>query len=94
MPPFSFCPACGAPLTIDPARPQAPQRCAARGATHYHNSKPCAGALILRGDELPLAERAVEPFRGYWDILPSPTRGSCSGGWPRAANLMLASPDS
>ncbi len=65
---FSFCPRCGAPLARNRAAPHAPQTCAACGTTHYHNSKPCAGAVILRDGRVLLGQRAVEPHRGDWDI--------------------------
>lgn len=68
MPAFRFCPNCAARLPTDPSNPHASQSCGACGATYYHNSKPTAGALILRDDQILLAERAIEPFRGYWDI--------------------------
>ena len=65
---FTYCPACGAELPRDRSHPHASQRCLCCGAIHYHNSKPCAGALIVEGEHVLLAERAVEPFRGYWDV--------------------------
>ncbi|MCL4297391.1 MAG: NUDIX hydrolase [Anaerolineae bacterium] len=34
----------------------------------YQNSKPCAGVLIIEKDKLLLIKRAIEPFKGYWDI--------------------------
>ncbi len=64
---FNFCPNCGAKL--DPtAVPFALQVCPNCGRTHYHNSKPCAGALIVRDGSVLLVKRAVEPFKDYWDI--------------------------
>jgi 8-oxo-dGTP diphosphatase len=63
---FNFCPHCGARL--DSKDPFAPQTCAQCGRTHYHNSKPCAGALIVRDGRVLLVKRAVEPFKGCWDI--------------------------
>ncbi len=68
MPAFRYCPNCAALLPADPANPHAPQTCAACGATYYHNSKPTAGALIVRDGQILLVERAIEPFRGWWDI--------------------------
>ncbi|MGH2461349.1 MAG: NUDIX hydrolase [Chloroflexota bacterium] len=68
MPAFTYCPNCAVPLPVPPNEPGTPRVCANCGATHYHNSKPAAGALILRGDRILLVERAVEPFKGYWDI--------------------------
>jgi ADP-ribose pyrophosphatase YjhB (NUDIX family) len=65
---FKYCPRCGSPLAIDGAHPDAPQKCFCCGTTHYHASKPCAGALIVEGDRVLLAERGVDPFRGDWDV--------------------------
>ena len=58
-----FCSACGAPLG---ARP--PTTCAACGTAHWRNASPCAGALITRDDRLLLVRRAIEPWRGRWDV--------------------------
>lgn len=58
-----FCSACGTKL---PGRP--PVTCPACGAEHYANSKPCAGALIMRDGRLLLLRRAIDPWRGRWDI--------------------------
>ena len=68
MPAFTYCPNCAAPLPTDPANPHAHQSCARCGTTYYHNSKPAAGALILRDQRLLMVQRAIEPFQGYWDI--------------------------
>lgn len=46
----------------------APVKCGVCGKWHYHNSKPCAGALVVRDGKVLLAQRGVEPFKGYWDI--------------------------
>ncbi len=64
---FYFCPNCGAKLysTSDPFAAQTCDRC---GRTHYHNSKPCAGALIVKDGRVLLVKRAVEPFKDCWDI--------------------------
>jgi 8-oxo-dGTP diphosphatase len=62
-----FCPACSSAL-LPPPEPHGPQRCAACGAEHFRNSKPCAGALVMRNGRVLLARRAIEPFKDYWDI--------------------------
>jgi len=64
----SYCPTCGTPLverTVD-ERPR--QVCPACGWIHWRNAKPCAGALVVRNGKVLLIRRAIEPFRGYWDI--------------------------
>ena len=68
MPAFNYCPGCGSPLTIDRSNPFAEQKCFCCGASHYHNSKPTAGALIVDSGRILLSQRAREPFRGDWDI--------------------------
>ena len=45
-----------------------PQQCAACGAEYFRDSKPCAGALVVRQGRVLLAKRAIEPFKGCWDI--------------------------
>ena len=64
---YNFCSHCGSSLDI-PFDSFAAQKCANCGRTHYHNSKPCAGALIVRDDRVLLVKRAVEPFKDYWDL--------------------------
>lgn len=63
-----YCPACGQRLAerVIDNRPR--QVCPACGRVHWRNAKPCAGALIVRNGKVLLVRRAVEPFRGYWDI--------------------------
>jgi len=64
---YNFCPHCGAALPQSNDK-FAPQTCAPCGRTWYHNSKPCAGALIVHDKRVLLVRRAVEPFKGCWDI--------------------------
>jgi ADP-ribose pyrophosphatase YjhB (NUDIX family) len=68
VPAFAYCSKCGSPLAIDRVRPFAEQKCFCCGTTHYHNSKPTAGALILDADRILLSQRAGEPYRGDWDV--------------------------
>lgn len=63
-----FCPACSTPL-VERVVDDRPRRvCPACGRVHWRNAKPCAGALIIRNGKVLLVRRAIEPFRGYWDI--------------------------
>jgi 8-oxo-dGTP diphosphatase len=64
---FNFCPNCGTKYQSH-AKPFASQKCAQCGRTSYHNSKPCAGALIVKDKRVLLVLRAVKPFKGRWDI--------------------------
>ncbi len=64
---YKFCSNCGnaLPITRDAF---AAQTCAQCGRTQYHNSRPCAGALIVRDGRVLLVKRAVEPYKDCWDI--------------------------
>ena len=63
---YKFCSNCGAPLAQH--KPFSAQECDRCGAWHFHNSKPCAGALVVSQAQVLLARRGVEPFKGFWDI--------------------------
>jgi 8-oxo-dGTP diphosphatase len=58
-----FCSACGARVDAVP-----PFRCPNCDVEHWHNAKPCAGALVERDGSLLLVRRAQDPWRGFWDI--------------------------
>ena len=62
---WRFCPRCGGELQGDTARLE----CSACGFVVYASSKPTASALVLDDDgRILLARRAIEPYRGYWDL--------------------------
>ena len=62
MPVARFCSACGAALPSPP-----PVACAACGAEHWRNAKPCANAIVSRGDgRILLTRRAHSPWRDLW----------------------------
>ena len=63
---YRFCPVCGGRLTS--RREAGSFDCAVCGRPLYENSKPCSSALVERDGKLLLVRRAIEPFRGYWDI--------------------------
>jgi 8-oxo-dGTP diphosphatase len=52
-----------------------PGRCSHCGAAHYRNARPTAGGLVVRGDEVMLLRRAIDPWLGHWDI----PGGFCDG---------------
>jgi ADP-ribose pyrophosphatase YjhB (NUDIX family) len=59
------CPRCTEPLSVFPGRVE----CAACAFVAYANSAPTASALVVdETGRVLLARRAVEPFRGRWDI--------------------------
>jgi|WetSurMetagenome_2_1015567.scaffolds.fasta_scaffold399372_2 8-oxo-dGTP diphosphatase len=58
-----YCSHCGAPLPHVP-----PVNCGKCRVSHWRNPKPCAGALVTHQGQLMLTRRAIEPYRGMWDI--------------------------
>ena len=65
-----FCLRCGGRLetVLRPGYEHPVQLCPTCGRVHYRNAKPCAGALVVRAGHILLVRRAIEPYRGYWDI--------------------------
>jgi ADP-ribose pyrophosphatase YjhB (NUDIX family) len=62
VPVARFCSACGAALPSPP-----PVACAACGAEHWRNAKPCANAIVSRADgRILLTRRAHSPWRDLW----------------------------
>ena len=68
---YRFCPHCATPLAPFDERPYR-RHCPACGWIHWGNPRPTTCALVERegeaGRELMLVRRAIEPFRGMWDI--------------------------
>ena len=65
---FRYCPMCGSALAEQEIDARRRGVCPACGYVHWRNAKPCAGALVIRNGKVLLVRRAVEPFKGYWDI--------------------------
>jgi ADP-ribose pyrophosphatase YjhB (NUDIX family) len=61
---WTFCPRCRNALAGDGGRLACPE-C---GFAVYASSKPTAGALCVDNGRVLLARRAIEPFRGFWDV--------------------------
>jgi 8-oxo-dGTP diphosphatase len=58
-----FCWRCGAALPAPP-----PTTCARCGEEHYLNPRPCGVAVVVRGGQVLLVRRALDPYQGCWDI--------------------------
>ena len=66
LPPFSYCPVCGAGLEKDDDFRQPCTQCS---FIMYHSSSPCMGALPIEGNRVLLARRGIEPYRGAWNTV-------------------------
>lgn len=64
------CPLCGERIDLE-----VPGRCDHCGGSHYRNARPTAGGLVVRGDTVMLLRRAIDPWKGHWDI----PGGFCDG---------------
>ena len=67
---YHFCPKCGGSLGNRYVDGDKHERlvCANCGFIFYQNSKPCASALLEKDGRVMLVRRAVEPYKGCWDI--------------------------
>ncbi len=45
-----------------------PTTCAACGQAHYLNPAPCGEAVVVRGGRVLPLRRAMDPYRGFWDV--------------------------
>lgn len=66
---FRYCPYCRHELALRELEGQARTFCPGCDTIFYRNSKPCAGVLLSDGaGRLLLTRRAIEPFKGQWDL--------------------------
>ncbi len=65
---YSFCPKCGHSLDVRSIDDVERLVCANCDFIFYQNSKPCSSVLVLNQNKLLLVQRAIEPFKDYWDI--------------------------
>jgi 8-oxo-dGTP diphosphatase len=65
---YRYCPHCGGELVNATHGRAIRFDCTQCGRPLYENSKPCASAIVVRDGRALLARRAVDPFKGYWDI--------------------------
>lgn len=66
--PWNYCPICGAPLAPRWDEHQERPHCARCGRHFYSNPTPAACCFVVRGDEILLGQRAIEPRRGHWGL--------------------------
>jgi len=64
-----FCSRCGTALEAWNDHGTTRGRCPVCGYVAYENAKPTAGVLITRGRSVLLGQRAIEPYKGMWDIV-------------------------
>lgn len=66
---FTYCPHCRSELATRSIEEIERLYCPSCGEVFYRNSKPCAGAFVTNPEgQLLLTRRAVEPFKGQWDL--------------------------
>ena len=63
-----YCPLCGAPLRSREIEGRERLACPSCPYVLYRNPGCGAAAVVLRGAEVLLIKRAVEPFAGYWGV--------------------------
>jgi 8-oxo-dGTP diphosphatase len=65
-----YCPLCGSRIDL-----VVPGQCGSCGAAHYRNARPTAGGLVVSDNKVLLVRRAIDPWKGHWDI----PGGFCNG---------------
>lgn len=63
-----FCPICAAALVPRRAHDRERLVCSSCTFVLYANPAAAAAAIVLRGDEVLLIRRSIEPFRGHWTL--------------------------
>ena len=66
LPPYTFCPVCGAELDRIQTHRQPCTKCE---FILYHSSSPCMGAIPVKGNQVLLARRGIEPYLDAWNSI-------------------------
>lgn len=65
---FRHCPHCGMRTSLQRTHGSRELACPQCGYTFWMNSKPTVSALIVRDSMVLLTKRAIQPFKGQWDV--------------------------
>ncbi len=65
---WNYCAICGEPLELSSDGEKERPYCETCGRFYYRNPLPAVCAILTRGDELLLVQRAVDPCRGHWSL--------------------------
>jgi 8-oxo-dGTP diphosphatase len=65
---YAFCPRCATPLGERTIDEEMYQVCPACGYINWEHPAPTSSGLLVRGGQVLLVRRAVEPMKGAWDV--------------------------
>jgi 8-oxo-dGTP diphosphatase len=66
LPEYTYCPRCGGKVVVEPREGRKRPVCASCGHIVYVNPFPAACSVLLRGTEVLLVRRSIEPHFGEW----------------------------
>ena len=64
----AFCPLCGGACAPARVHDRERRRCERCGFVVYLNPASASAALVLRGEDVLLVRRAIDPFKGWWGL--------------------------
>ncbi len=66
---YRYCPRCGAKFTYKNLHGRKRLFCPSCNFIFYQNPKPAVAVFIAERNKVLLAQRAIEPFKGWWDSI-------------------------
>ena len=66
---YQYCPRCGAEFIVEEDQEKSRFFCPACGFIVYPQSAPTTTVVLLKNDRLLVAKRAIDPFKGGWDLI-------------------------